>query len=422
MLTFNALVKGGPYIGPRGGKWADPQHTVAWKEEGATPKAKQVDPKNPYLFDLDSFRVVDTEYADLRASGKWQAKVDGYKGDASRPITVTKIGGDYHILDGHHRTGAARKKGLPVRAFVIPHAAVEKMKAEGIHQGEMFRAFAGKIRSGEYPGLDKSLDTKATFNALVKGAYRGKGKRTGSPGNYQYTYDEPKGQQTVRDSLVQAGKQACGYMNCKLFVQTVTSVSKLDDLPSRPFVSADDLVPGDVLKWGQGTHWAISVGGGDIMEVEEWGAESRIVPLSEVSEELDPPDMVFSTAKLRLVDGKSPLDYHGRRPRRLSLEGGEPADGKQSNFPKGSKTAGFADYSVSMRGSDKVVSVHYINVSKDHLGKGLGKKLINAVYEKFKDAAEIDWGNVYSDAMEHMLEQRRDSQKAGEPRTYFKPW
>lgn len=26
---------GGPYIGPRGGKWADPQHTVAWQEPGA---------------------------------------------------------------------------------------------------------------------------------------------------------------------------------------------------------------------------------------------------------------------------------------------------------------------------------------------------------------------------------------------------
>jgi len=27
---------GGPYIGPRGGKWADPQHTVPWKAGGAS--------------------------------------------------------------------------------------------------------------------------------------------------------------------------------------------------------------------------------------------------------------------------------------------------------------------------------------------------------------------------------------------------
>jgi len=99
----------------------------------------------------------------------------------------------------------------------------------------------------------------------------------------------------IRDSLVQAGQEACGYMNCKLFVQTVTGVPKLDELPSKPFRSIGDLTIGDVLKWGAGQHWAIYIGGGDIMEVEEWGAESRIVPLAEILEEMDPPDTVFST-------------------------------------------------------------------------------------------------------------------------------
>ena len=100
----------------------------------------------------------------------------------------------------------------------------------------------------------------------------------------------------IRDSLEQAGQKACGYMNCKLFVQTVTGVPKLDELPSRPFRSIGDLTTGDVLKWGTGTHWAIYLGNGDIMEVEEWGAESRIIPFEEVVDEMDPPDMVFSTA------------------------------------------------------------------------------------------------------------------------------
>ena len=101
----------------------------------------------------------------------------------------------------------------------------------------------------------------------------------------------------IRGSLVQAGQKACGYMNCKLFVQTVTGVPKLDELPSRPFSSEADLVAGDVLKWGTGQHWAIYIGNGDIMEVEEWGADSRTVSLAEVLEEMDPPDMVFSTAE-----------------------------------------------------------------------------------------------------------------------------
>jgi len=33
MRTFSDLVKGGPYIGKRGGKWADPQHKIPWKED-----------------------------------------------------------------------------------------------------------------------------------------------------------------------------------------------------------------------------------------------------------------------------------------------------------------------------------------------------------------------------------------------------
>mgnify|MGYP003627597413 CR=1 FL=1 len=34
------LYKGGPYIGPRGGKWADPQHKVAWKPESKKRRKK----------------------------------------------------------------------------------------------------------------------------------------------------------------------------------------------------------------------------------------------------------------------------------------------------------------------------------------------------------------------------------------------
>ena len=129
----------------------------------------------------------------------------------------------------------------------------------------------------------------------------------------------------IRSSLVQAGQEACGYMNCKLFVQTVIGIPQLDALPSRPFRSIGDLVSGDVLKWGTGQHWAIYIGGGDIMEVEEWGAESRIVPLAEILEEIDPPDTVFSTVtpqreallrecirELLTEAAKGPADLPGR--------------------------------------------------------------------------------------------------------------
>jgi hypothetical protein len=34
---------GGPYIGPRGGKWADPEHTISWKESRRKPRQKTFD-------------------------------------------------------------------------------------------------------------------------------------------------------------------------------------------------------------------------------------------------------------------------------------------------------------------------------------------------------------------------------------------
>lgn len=35
----DGLEKAGPYIGPRGGKWADPQHTIPWKDSGTRDKS-----------------------------------------------------------------------------------------------------------------------------------------------------------------------------------------------------------------------------------------------------------------------------------------------------------------------------------------------------------------------------------------------
>lgn len=31
--SFSALQKGGPYVGPKGGKWADPAHTIPWSDK-----------------------------------------------------------------------------------------------------------------------------------------------------------------------------------------------------------------------------------------------------------------------------------------------------------------------------------------------------------------------------------------------------
>ena len=68
-------------------------------------------------------------------------------------------------------------------------------------------------------------------------------------------------------------------------------------LTKSPIVGAVELTEGDILRWGNGLHWAIYLGNGDIMEVSEWGADHRIIPLDKMLEleDMDPPDTVYST-------------------------------------------------------------------------------------------------------------------------------
>jgi hypothetical protein len=47
VLPFDLLNKaGGPYIGPKGGKWADPQHTIPWKEDNKRTGVMAIDHKH----------------------------------------------------------------------------------------------------------------------------------------------------------------------------------------------------------------------------------------------------------------------------------------------------------------------------------------------------------------------------------------
>lgn len=67
-LMGKSLRKGGPYIGPRGGKWADPEHTIPWHAPGELPGMREAnhlemeDRKKPY-------KVNVTSYSRYRAPG-----------------------------------------------------------------------------------------------------------------------------------------------------------------------------------------------------------------------------------------------------------------------------------------------------------------------------------------------------------------
>ena len=99
-----------------------------------------------------------------------------------------------------------------------------------------------------------------------------------------------------REELVSEGLQIGGYQNCKLFVQELTGVCRIKDLPSKPF-DKKTLKIGDILAWWNGLHYAVYLGNEEVMEVEEWGASPRISRLQDVIEEHEMPEYQYTIPK-----------------------------------------------------------------------------------------------------------------------------
>ena len=99
-----------------------------------------------------------------------------------------------------------------------------------------------------------------------------------------------------RQQLIDRGLQIQGYQNCKLFVQQLTGVCRIQDLPSKPY-NKRTLKIGDILAWWNGLHYAVYLGNDDVMEVEEWGESPRISRLQDVIAEHDMPEYQYTIPK-----------------------------------------------------------------------------------------------------------------------------
>lgn len=149
---------GGPYIGPKGGKWADPEHTVAWQEPGGVESLPHLEDEkwddgtvvrwrqSPFVHapprskpQLPSSTPTSIEHVPLDKLHATQKRVTegGVQKYLDKPlnaaaddkldlplVTVDKDG-KHFIQDGHHRLTAAKLRGeasVPVR--------VQREKAE----------------------------------------------------------------------------------------------------------------------------------------------------------------------------------------------------------------------------------------------------------------------------------------------------
>ena len=104
--------------------------------------ATQVNEENPFLYDIDPSSLKKTEFE--------EKDISNYEGDKSTTITATIINGEYHILDGHHKTKLAEKENTLARVFVIPEKAYKEMKEQGIHQANMFNEFVASYDLKEF--------------------------------------------------------------------------------------------------------------------------------------------------------------------------------------------------------------------------------------------------------------------------------
>ncbi len=116
---------------------------------------------------------------------------------------------------------------------------------------------------------------------------------------------------------MQAAKGVCDqntYMNCRLFVQLTSGNPKLESLPvvtRLPFgdFKGNDfewtpkkhpkIEVGDIIAWGGGDstsyHWAIYMGGDEILEVPEWGGKMQLgkLDVDETGMERNPPSVAY---------------------------------------------------------------------------------------------------------------------------------
>lgn len=86
------MSKAGPYIGPRGGKWADVAHTISWKE-GADSHAKKIEAAIGASYMDDDTSVENWLWADPSDIKEWSfAEADGSSRSAALARQASKVG------------------------------------------------------------------------------------------------------------------------------------------------------------------------------------------------------------------------------------------------------------------------------------------------------------------------------------------
>ena len=112
----DSLRKGGPYIGPRGGKWADAAHTIAWKERKSVPvPAKDKDDWYDAQMDGPSPAQIEKQMASMLVEyGSYQAASQAIKDGKTLAMPFE------FEREAHKRAAAEKPKGVG-EEIAMPH-------------------------------------------------------------------------------------------------------------------------------------------------------------------------------------------------------------------------------------------------------------------------------------------------------------
>lgn len=151
-MHYIDLRKGGPYVGPRGGKWADPKHTIPWKPTKGRRAHKETD-----------------EHRLKRVKRLWIDKWVGKPGEsAAADGVLLKHYGEAvrHVLDGTPLSKEAEEhqvrnfgKNWRQDAKLIYEDTQKKLKAAGLSSSKVFRGVSHQqANSHELPGGGVTMD------------------------------------------------------------------------------------------------------------------------------------------------------------------------------------------------------------------------------------------------------------------------
>lgn len=208
LVTDQYLQKAGPYIGARGGKWADPEHKIPWNEKKhankPSPTAKKHDPEGSRELELYATNDGDLhrqQHEPIRdnlsrkmASGKYDhaqaTKLYGYLADnASKKYAKEMGSGSGHAFDPATRMAMAKRMADQFHEEAMSgdhdHRVPKKYKGKGLkelHGGSMEKSAPNEeIDMSKLNALDDWLQ-KSPLNedGAISPATKGKESPKGS--------------------------------------------------------------------------------------------------------------------------------------------------------------------------------------------------------------------------------------------------